>query len=200
MNFDGLKATASGFGKPGWVPVLEYVADLRGRSVFPARGVLPYEWENIGPGYCYGPAFGHWDLIHAVMRGPAWNSSRKVIRTIPTGKGTCGLTMSNDERYVIASNDDDDSISVIDTETDAVVNTVSARKGFEALGLTGYIQGSSDRTDDAIHVYGCSGNGALVRFTDVAGEGAYVISYGGGTYASPASRQPGSPRKGSSGS
>lgn len=111
--------------------------------------------------------------------------ARRVVGRIPTGKGTCGLTMSNDERYVIASNDDDDSISVIDAETDTVVNTVSARKGFEALGITGYIQGISVGTDDAIYVYGCSGNGALVRFTDITGNGAYVISYSGGMYASP---------------
>ena len=26
-----------------------------------------YEWEEIGPGYIYGPAFGHWDLIHQVL-------------------------------------------------------------------------------------------------------------------------------------
>ena len=67
MDFAPLKRTASGVGKPEWVPMLEYVADLHGRSVFPARGFLPYEWENIGPGYCYGPAFGHWDLFHAVL-------------------------------------------------------------------------------------------------------------------------------------
>jgi hypothetical protein len=67
MDFTPLRESAAGFGRPAWVPVLEYVADLRGRSVFPACGVLPYAWENIGPGYCYGPAFGHWDLIHAVF-------------------------------------------------------------------------------------------------------------------------------------
>ena len=67
MNFDPLKKEASGLGKPEWLPMLEYVADLHGRSVFPAKGIFPYEWENIGPGYCYGPAFGHWDLIHAIF-------------------------------------------------------------------------------------------------------------------------------------
>lgn len=49
--------------------------------------------------------------------------TRKIINTIQTGVGTCGLTMTSDERYVIASNDQDDSISVIDTVTDTVVNT-----------------------------------------------------------------------------
>lgn len=111
-------------------------------------------------------------------------TTRQVIGKIPTGKGTCGLTMSNDERYVIASNDDDDSITVIDTETDSVVSTVSARKGFEALGITGYIQGISVGTDDAIYVYGCSGNGALVRFTAITDTGSYTISHKDGMYVS----------------
>lgn len=111
-------------------------------------------------------------------------ANKKVIKTIPTGVGTCGLTMTNDERYVVASNDQDDSISVIDTQTDTVVNTPCARKGFEALGLRGYIQGISCGKDNSIFVYGCSGNGALVRFYDVAEKNRYVISYNGGMYLS----------------
>lgn len=106
--------------------------------------------------------------------------NRLVHKMIQTGSGTCGLTMSNDERYVIASNDQDDSISVIDTETDAVVATPSARPGFEKLGITGYIQGISIGRDDKVYVYGCSGNGALVRFTDIIGTGGWTISYPGG--------------------
>jgi len=135
---------------------------------------------------------------------------REVIKKIPTGSGTCGLTMTNNERYVIASNDQDDSISVIDTETDMnrqvaknakdvgdaedaknarnvrdarldeVVATPSARVGFEKLGIRGYIQGISIGRNDEVYVYGCSGNGALVRFTDVAGNGDWAISYPGG--------------------
>ena len=103
-------------------------------------------------------------------------ANRKILKTIPTGVGTCGLTMTNDERYVIASNDQEDSISVIDTRTDTVVNTPCAREGFKALGLTGYIQGISCGVDDSIFVYGCSGNGALVRFFDVANSNRYIIS------------------------
>jgi hypothetical protein len=102
---------------------------------------------------------------------------REVIKAIPTGGGSCGLTMSNDERYVIASNDQDDSISVIDTEIDEVVATPSARQGFERLGIKGYIQGISIGRDDEVYVYGCSGNGALVRF---ALNGSWAISYPGG--------------------
>ena len=98
--------------------------------------------------------------------------------------GTCGLTMTNDERYVIASNDQEDSISVIDTLTDEIVNTPCAREGFDALGITGYIQGISCGQDDSIYVYGCEGNGAIVRFFDVANSNKYVISYEGGKHYS----------------
>jgi len=121
-------------------------------------------------------------------------SRREVIRMIPTGSGSCGLTMTNDERYVIASNDQDDSISVIDTgglnrqdakiakgvRLDEVVATHSAREGFEKLGIRGYIQGISIGRNDEVYVYGCSGNGALVRFTDIASSGTWSISYPGG--------------------
>jgi glycogen debranching enzyme len=47
--------------------MLAYVAGLHERSVHPPRTPFPYPWEEIGPGYCYGPAFGHWDLVHAVL-------------------------------------------------------------------------------------------------------------------------------------
>lgn len=110
--------------------------------------------------------------------------TRKIINTIQTGVGTCGLTMTSDERYVIASNDQDDSISVIDTVTDAVVNTPCAKVGFDKLGIRGYIQGISCGKDDSVYVYGCSGNGAIVRFFDVVNSNRYVISYPGGKYVS----------------
>lgn len=110
--------------------------------------------------------------------------NKQILTTIPTGVGTCGLTMTGDERYVIASNDDDDSISVIDTLTDTVINTPCAREGFRALGIRGYIQGISCGKDDSVYVYGCSGNGALVRFFDITDSNHYVISYPGGKYES----------------
>ncbi len=111
-------------------------------------------------------------------------ATRKIINTIQTGVGTCGLTMTSDERYVIASNDQDDSISVIDTATDTVVNTPCAKAGFDKLGIRGYIQGISCGKDDSVYVYGCSGNGAIVRFFDVVNSNKYVISYPGGKYVS----------------
>lgn len=115
---------------------------------------------------------------------------RQVVARIRTGRGTCGLTMTNDERYVVASNDQDDSISVIDTALDKVVSTVSARAGFEKLGISGYIQGISVGRDDSIYVYGCSGSGAIVMLTLnlIQGiqhpPGRWTISYPGGKLAS----------------
>ena len=105
---------------------------------------------------------------------------RMIIKSIPTGIGSCGLTMTNDERYAIVSNDRDDSISVIDTKTDQVVNTPCAREGFGKLGIQGYIQGISCGKNDEIYVYGCAGNGAIVRFTDIIHANRYEISYPGG--------------------
>ena len=110
-------------------------------------------------------------------------ASRSIRKLIPSGVGTCGLTMTDDERYVVASNDQDDSISVIDALTDEVVNTPCARDGFKKLGIKGYIQGISGK-GDSIFVYGCSGNGAIVRFDNVARSNKYSISYPGGRYDS----------------
>jgi hypothetical protein len=50
-------------GGERWRPMLRYCADLHRRCVMPARPPLPHPWTNIGPGYCYGPAFGHFDLV-----------------------------------------------------------------------------------------------------------------------------------------
>lgn len=110
--------------------------------------------------------------------------SRKIIKTIQTGIGTCGLTMTNDERYVIASNDQDESISVIDTRIDEVVNTISAKQAFKEIGIKGYIQGISCAHDDSIYVYGCAGNGAIVRFYDVAEKKKFTIATKEGKYFS----------------
>lgn len=111
-------------------------------------------------------------------------SARKVVGAIRTGTGTCGMTMTNDRRYAVASNDQDDSISVIDTTTDRLAATISARAGFERLGITGYIQGISVGRDDSIYVYGCSGNGALVRFNDTTAMPSWTITWPGGKLSS----------------
>jgi hypothetical protein len=65
MNIDISRMQAA--GKAEWEPMLNYVADLHGRSVRPAVAPFPHPWEEIGPGYCYGPAFGHWDIVHAIL-------------------------------------------------------------------------------------------------------------------------------------
>lgn len=51
-------------GKAAWQPMLKYVAELHRKSTHPAQFPFQHEWEEIGPGYIYGPAFGHWDIIH----------------------------------------------------------------------------------------------------------------------------------------
>ena len=50
--------------KPEWQGMLQYVANLHEKSTHPAQYPFPYDWEEIGPGYTYGPAFGHWDIVH----------------------------------------------------------------------------------------------------------------------------------------
>lgn len=64
---DQLRQFVQTLGKPAWRPMLEYVVALHERCVNPARDPFPYPWEEIGPGYCNGPAFGHIDLTHAVL-------------------------------------------------------------------------------------------------------------------------------------
>jgi DNA-binding beta-propeller fold protein YncE len=104
---------------------------------------------------------------------------RTVASTIPTGAGTCGLTMSDDERFVIASADADDAIAVIDTGTDAAVAALSARGVLAAAGIRGYLQGISARGDD-VYVYGCSGNGALAVFHGLGPDAEVTVTWPGG--------------------
>ena len=53
--------------KPEWQAAMRYVTELRQRGIFPAEPPMPYDWLDIGPGYCYGPAFGHIDLVHQIL-------------------------------------------------------------------------------------------------------------------------------------
>lgn len=62
-----LRRDADTLGKASWRPMLRYAADLHVRSTHPATGPFVFAWEEIGPGYGYGPAFGHWDIVHQVI-------------------------------------------------------------------------------------------------------------------------------------
>ena len=55
------------FGKKEWEPMLKYTLDLHKRSTHKQCYPFLYDWEEIGPGYCYAPAFGHWDIVYQVM-------------------------------------------------------------------------------------------------------------------------------------
>ncbi len=66
-GWTALKKEAGGLGKEAWRPMLLYVAELHEKSTHPATYPFDYEWEEIGPGYVYGPAFGHWDIVHQII-------------------------------------------------------------------------------------------------------------------------------------
>jgi putative isomerase len=53
--------------KPEWAAPMDYVAELTQRSIHPAEPPFAHEWLENGPGYCYGPAFGHYDIVHQVL-------------------------------------------------------------------------------------------------------------------------------------
>ena len=66
-NWAPLRAEASTLGKPSWRPMLAYLAALHERGTHPASPPFEYPWEDLGPGYGYGPAFGNWDLAHEMI-------------------------------------------------------------------------------------------------------------------------------------
>ena len=47
--------------------MLRYLAQLHERGTSPASPPFEYAWESLGPGYGYGPAFGHWDVVHEII-------------------------------------------------------------------------------------------------------------------------------------
>lgn len=67
VTLERLRRDIAGLGKSAWAGVLAYAVALHERSTHPALPPLPYPWEETGPGYCYGPAFGHWDIVHAML-------------------------------------------------------------------------------------------------------------------------------------
>jgi hypothetical protein len=66
-SLPALQEEAATLGRPEWRQMLRYVAALHARSIRPAKPPLPHDWEEIGPGYCFGPAFGHWDIVHQIL-------------------------------------------------------------------------------------------------------------------------------------
>ncbi len=72
-------------GKDEWRPMLKYVAELHRKSTHKAVWPFDYEWEEIGPGYVYGPAFGHWDIVHQaidVMHAYPEHSLRQLLNDV----------------------------------------------------------------------------------------------------------------------
>lgn len=62
-----LRHEADTLGKPAWRPMLRYLAALHERGTHPPAPPFEFEWETLGPGYGYGPAFGHWDIVHIIL-------------------------------------------------------------------------------------------------------------------------------------
>jgi len=50
-----------------WHDILRHGALLHELSMQEPMAPAPYPVESIGPGYCYNIAFGHWDLIFALL-------------------------------------------------------------------------------------------------------------------------------------
>jgi hypothetical protein len=66
-SWQALNQEAGQLGKKEWQPMLVYVAKLHEKSTHEAVYPFDYAWEEIGPGYVYGPAFGHWDIVHQII-------------------------------------------------------------------------------------------------------------------------------------
>jgi putative isomerase len=91
-NWENLIKYGCQSGKQEWQPMLKYIAELHKKSTHPSAYPFNYEWEEIGPGYIYGPAFGHWDIVHQsldVMRFYPEHALHQLLNDInnqePTG-------------------------------------------------------------------------------------------------------------------
>ncbi len=65
-------------GKTEWQPMLKYTLELHKKSTHGPQYPFEYSWEEIGPGYCYGPAFGHWDIIHQTFDALVYDPDHAV--------------------------------------------------------------------------------------------------------------------------
>ena len=62
-----LRREVGTLGKQKWRPLLRYALELHLRSTHRAVTPFEFDWQEIGPGYGYGPAFGHWDIVHEIL-------------------------------------------------------------------------------------------------------------------------------------
>lgn len=60
-------STFENCGKEEWLHVLEYVKELQHKCTKEPCERFSKPWIHIGTGYCYGPAFGHWDAVHIAL-------------------------------------------------------------------------------------------------------------------------------------
>jgi glycogen debranching enzyme len=69
--FENSKKRLSNSCNEKWLELLTATLDLCERSIRQPNEAIehnfPYPWLEIGPGYAYGPAFGHWDIVHATF-------------------------------------------------------------------------------------------------------------------------------------
>jgi Mannosylglycerate hydrolase MGH1-like glycoside hydrolase domain len=80
------------YGKKDWEPMLKYTFELHKKSTHEQCFPFIYEWEEIGPGYCYAPAFGHWDIVYQVMDAFVYDKEHglrqlynNIVNQTPTG-------------------------------------------------------------------------------------------------------------------
>lgn len=67
QGWAALQQETETLGKPEWRPMLRYTAELHERATHPPTWPISLPWEEIGPGYTLGRAFGHWDIVHQIM-------------------------------------------------------------------------------------------------------------------------------------
>jgi YVTN family beta-propeller protein len=64
--------------------------------------------------------------VSVIEPGTGANSQTRALE-IPTGRHTCALAVSPNGRWLVAANAGSDTLSVIDTRTDKIAETISAR-------------------------------------------------------------------------
>ena len=67
LDQEALIKETTGLGKLAWRRCCATPPNCTGAAPTRRAPLSLIHWEEIGPGYCYGPAFGHWDLIHQIL-------------------------------------------------------------------------------------------------------------------------------------